>query len=400
MIRTTSICASFLYNYILSDSTIIDSEGNELGKKAQKLRCLSDTLQNYGGVLSKISQLLLLNSKNSEVFSDCQPYSRDKTIKFFETFVEKNNQSKLIVADPNVYKSGSIGQVHRAVYDNKNIIFKVQYVGLAKQTQTDLEMLDKIATYMYAFADMKNAMVDIKTTMYDELDYKMEASNQKLMYDLYKDSKDIEIPKLIDSLCTDKVLAMNFVDGKSLRDFIDHAKQEEKNKLGRCIVKFVFENIYKHGILYSDAHYGNFLVKNDSTLCVLDFGCLHHLDKELHKNMCNLHRSIRNGDKKAFYKTVKDLGIIQSNISDKSKQYIYDYFCIQYEPWTSEEFEFTEEWLTKTTNKDTELMKEWTLPQNMVYMNKIPYGCYHVLTKLKLKGRFLEMFDQILISTN
>ena len=162
-----------------------------------------------------------------------------------------------------------------------------------------------------------------------------------------------------------------------------------------CAVKFVFENIYKHGILYSDVHYGNFLVKDDSTLCVLDFGCLHDINETLLNHIRDLHRSIRSGDKDKFYRIVEEMGIIKKDISESSRKYIYDYFCIQYEPWTSEEFEFTDEWLDMATDKETDLMKEWTLPQDMVYFNKIPYGMYHILTKLKLKGRFLEVFDAI-----
>ena len=188
---------------------------------------------------------------------------------------------------------------------------------------------------------------------------------------------------------------MYFVEGQSLCDFIVNSTQEQRNKFGMCIVKFVFNNIYKHGILYSDIHYGNFLVKKDSTLCVLDFGCLQQINDNLLDNMRNLHRSIQKNDTEMFYKIIEEIGIIKNDISPESKKYIYDYFCIQYTPWTSKEFEFTDEWLNMSVKKETELMKEWVLPQDMVYFNKIPYGMYHILTKLKLKGGFLEVFDEI-----
>ena len=57
--------------------------------------------------------------------------------------------------------------------------------------------------------------------------------------------------------------------------------------------------------------------------------------------------------------------------------------------------EVTEEWLDMAVKKETNLMKEWVLPQDMVYFNKIPYGMYHILTKLKLKGRFQAVFDKL-----
>ena len=394
MLRSSSICASFLYNYLMSDSDCKDENGQPLDKSVQKLRCLTDTLESYGGVLSKLSQMLSLNDQNSTVFSDCKPFSKEKTISYFKNFIDDSGL-QLQSVNFDVYKSGSVGQVHKAMYKGKDVVFKVQYVGLAEQTRTDLNMLDTITSYLYYFADMKHAMIDIKTKMYEELDYKMEATNQKRMYRLYKDSDFIEIPKIISKFCTDTVLGMYFVKGRCLRDFIDDSTQEQRNKFGMCAVKFIFENIYKHGILYSDVHYGNFLVKDDSTLCVLDFGCLHDINETLLNHIRDLHRSIRSGDKDKFYRIVEEMGIIKKDISESSRKYIYDYFCIQYEPWTSEEFEFTDEWLDMATDKETDLMKEWTLPQDMVYFNKIPYGMYHILTKLKLKGRFLEVFDAI-----
>ena len=394
MLRSSSICASFVYNYLISSSECMSKDGKPLDKNVQKLRCLTDTLASYGGVLSKLSQMLSLNDENSSVFSECKPFSQKKTIKYFQNFIEKS-QEKLDSVDFNVYKSGSVGQVHRAIYKGSDIIFKVQYVGLYNQTIKDLKMLDTITSYIYYFSDMKNAMVDIKTEMYEELDYTIEKKNQEKMWEFYNNNKSIEIPQTINELCTDKILAMKFVKGRCLRDFIENSTQSERNKLAICLLKFIFENIYKNGILYSDVHYGNFLVKDDCTLCVLDFGCVHYIDDKLTNHLQNLHISIKDKNKDDFYRIVEEIGIINKNISELSKIYIYEYFRLQYEPWISEDFEFTEEWLDKSTNKDTELMKEWILPQNMVYFNKIPYGMYHILTKLKLKGNFSQVFSNI-----
>lgn len=394
MLRSSSICASFMYNYLVSDSECKDKNGNPLDKKCQKLRCLSDTLQSYGGVLSKLSQMLSLNDQDSTVFSDCKPFSKEKTIEYFKDFIQKSNYN-LEFVDYNVYKSGSVGQVHKAVYKDTNIVFKVQYVGLAEQTEHDLNMLDQITSYLYYFADMKHAMVDIKTKMYEELDYNQELKNQQMMAKLHKNSNFIEIPEVIPELSTKTIIAMKLVDGTGIVEFINNSTQNQRNKLGMCIVKFIFENIYKNGILYSDVHYGNLLVKNDSTLCMLDFGCLHEINETLLNHLRKLHISIKNNNKDEFYKIVEDMGIIDQTISPESKIYIYEYFCLQYEPWITEEFEFTEEWLDNASDKNAVLMKEWTLPQNMVYFNKLPYGSYHILTKLGLKGKFLEVFDKI-----
>ena len=73
MLRSGSICMSFLYNYLTSES---ETENGGLEKNCQKLKCLSKTFESYGGVLSKLSQILSLNNEKSEVFSDCKPFSK------------------------------------------------------------------------------------------------------------------------------------------------------------------------------------------------------------------------------------------------------------------------------------------------------------------------------------
>ena len=395
MLRSTSICTSFIYNYLCSMTESTDKNSQSLGNKSQKIKCLSNTFESYGGVLSKLAQILSIDDQSKTVFSDCKPFSKDKTILYFKDFITKLETPQITSVDFNVYKSGSVGQIHKSKYKGKDIIFKVQYVGLIDQTKIDLEILDTIASYLYCFSDIKNAMIDVKTKMYEEFDYKLEATNQQMMAKLYANNDSIEIPDIIPELCTDKILCMFFAEGKSMDDFINDSTQEERNKLGMCLVNFVFQNIYKNGILYSDVHYGNFLVKSDSTLCVLDFGCLNKIEGDLLDNMRELHISIRNKNKDLFYSIVEKIGIINSDISPKSKEYIYDYFQLQYEPWTTEEFEFTSEWLEGAVQKDTELMKEWVLPKDMIYFNKIPAGAYYIFTKLKLKGRFLEVFDKL-----
>jgi predicted unusual protein kinase regulating ubiquinone biosynthesis (AarF/ABC1/UbiB family) len=398
MLRSGSVCLSFLYNYMLSDSEYQDPDsGKTLSKKSHKLRCLSDTFQSYGGVLSKLSQMLSFNDPSNDVFSDCKPFSKEETIQYLSSQLACNTNlfSDIYEVDLEVYKSGSVGQVHKAKYkDNIDIIIKVQYVGLYEQTKTDLNILDTIITYLYHFADLTHAMVDIKTKLYEELDYKQEVCNQQTMIDLWCNYDYIKIPELLPEICTDKILCMEYIEGRSINEFILNSTQDERNKLGENIIKFTFENIYTHGILYSDIHYGNFLVKDDLTLCVLDFGCISHINSVLLNNFHKLYRSVLNEDKELFYSTIENMGIIDSSISQKSKDYIYEYFRGQYAPWIDEEFEFTEEWLKEVTSKDVELMKEWSLPQDMVHFNKIPYGCFHLLTKLQLKGNFASIFAE------
>lgn len=405
MLRSGSICVSFLYNYLLGEASISNSEnekgGDILVKKATKLKCLSDTFQSYGGVLAKLSQIICLgeNDQNNSVFSDCKPFSTEKTTKYIKNLFETDKIFFDGVKSINyeVYKSGSVGQVHKAIYkDNKNIIIKVQYVGLKEQVKTDLHILDTIIKYLYSFANLNNAIEDIKNKLEEELDYNIEYHNQHVMYDNWKKSDNIKIAELIPSISNEKILSMYFIEGENLNEFILNSTQEQKNKIGMMIVDFVFTNIYKYNILYSDIHYGNFIVQNKEILYVMDFGCIHDIDDILLDNLVKLYKALLNEDKDTFYIIVENMEIIDDTITLESKEYIYEYFKIQYEPWLKDNFEFTSDWVKKTDYKNTDLMKSWNIPTNLVYFNKLPYGMYHILGKMNLKGDFLTYFKNLL----
>jgi predicted unusual protein kinase regulating ubiquinone biosynthesis (AarF/ABC1/UbiB family) len=401
MIRTSSICLSYVYRY-LTDKTLKEDTGSDVENKCVQLRCLSKTLEKYGGVLSKISQLLSINDSENAVFTDCKPYSKKETLTFFKEFYKKeitnhNSPFKKVDIDFGIYKSGSIGQVHKAKYKSNDIILKVQYDGLKKQTEKDIDMLEKLVGWLYNHIDLEDALVEIRKKMKDELNYPLEAKNQTLIGKLFAKNKYIEIPQIIPELCTDRILAMERSQGRSIKKFIkNNPTQQQRNNIGKIIVQFVFENIYKHGILYSDTHYGNFLIKRNEKLIVLDFGCIHYISNELKNNLKNLHISLVNKNKQKFYEITNDIGIITESISTESKQYLYDYFTAQFEPWISKKFLFTQEWLDKVTVKNFELMKEWKLPEGLVYFNKIPYGTIHILTKIKSEINCRDILAKIL----
>jgi predicted unusual protein kinase regulating ubiquinone biosynthesis (AarF/ABC1/UbiB family) len=407
MIRSGNICLSLVYNYLLTGNNYEkdDTGGNKtLINKNNKLKCLTDTFSSYGGVLAKLSQLLCYDTPENNSFSDCKPFSKEKTIKYLRDEFEINPEffRNISEIDFDVLKSGSIGQIHKAIYEKNgvinNIILKVQYVGLAEQIKSDLFILDVVIKFLYNnMVDMSKAIVDIRTQLFEELDYKLEAKNQQMLFELWKnDDLEIKISEIIPELCTDNILSMNFMEGENLNNFIKNSTHDEKNNIGVLIAKFVFINLYKHNIFYSDIHYGNFLVQNKNKLCVMDFGCLHFMDESLVKNLCDLHEAILEDNEDVFYDIVEKMNIINSDISTESKIYIYEYFKLQYTPWITKDFEFTEKWLDKSTEKNLDLMKEWQLPSNIVYLNKIPFGMYNLLTKLNLKCDFTEFFDELL----
>jgi len=400
MIRTGSICVSLLCNYLKSKH---NKSSDDLGNKATTLKCIKETFENYGGVFSKLAQMLCFedNESDSKVFSECKPVNMEKTVEYLKNEFEKNKVffKGIKSIDFNVFKSGSVGQVHKCkLYDDSDIILKVQYIGLTEQIKSDLVVLEQIINFLYSFADLTNALNDIKKQLTEELDYNIEYKNQQIIKDLWKHDESIKVADLLPEICSKNIIGMHFIKGESLNDFILNSTQEQKNDIAMKLIKFIFVNIYKNQIFYSDIHYGNFLVTDKSILNVMDFGCLNEISDNILLNLKKINHAFRNDDKELFYESIYSLGMIDETASIESKNYAYEYLKIQYSPWTiNKNFHFNQEFLTKSCYKNTTLMKEWKIPPSMVYLNKIPYGLFHILTKLNASGNFYEIFNDLIV---
>ena len=338
----------------------------------KRLHALRKTFEQHGGLFSKLAQMVSYEDKDCSVFSECKPFSKEKTVEYLREYMKTKND---LTVDYNIFKSGSIGQVHIGNLNNENkskVAVKVQYIGLYEQIEDDIKVLNLLTTFLYSFADMKEAIKDIKRCVYEELDYNKETINHQLMYNLWKDT-DIYIPKVYDSLSTNKVIVTEFLLGQNLNEFIANSTQESKNKIALDLIKFIFTNIYKNNLFYSDSHYGNIIIQDNDVLSIIDFGCINYLPIDMVASLKKLHNSLKTQNKKLFLKILIELNIINENVSEESKEYAYNYFKIQYTPWIiEEEFEFTDEWKLKSDEKNTLLLSEWKLPPNMVYFNKIP----------------------------
>ena len=384
ILRTCNIIKDLTVKYLS-----MANKDDDLNSKTKSLKTLASVFSSYGGVLGKIAQTLSLENENSNVYDNAKPISSIQTHNYVSETLRNIDTFNNIDIEPSIYKNGSLGQVYKATdNEQKKLIIKVKYVNLDSETKSDLNIVETIIKYLYSTSNIKNALIDIKHKMLEELDYMNEVTNQIKIKELWdsKTDSNIEIPIVYNELSSSGVIVMEFMeDFISINDFLSNSTQEEKNIIGNLMFKFIFENLYEHNIYYADSHYGNFLVKDNNILCVLDFGCVTYYEDSMIDNLKNIHMKIFNEDKDGFIELMTRIGILSGEITDESKEYCYEFFKLQYEPLTEENFVFTDDWVDKAGEKNMVLMKEWDLPLGFIYLHKIPYGLYHILGKLKTK---------------
>ncbi|PTL58734.1 ABC1 kinase family protein [Paraconexibacter algicola] len=188
--------------------------------------------------------------------------------------------------DEEAIAAASIGQVYRARLreDGREVAVKVQYPGVNAAVRADLQnlgMIMRLISRLMPGLDTQALTQEIRERVVEELDYELEASNQKRLARIYRDHPFIVIPGVVTDLCRERVIVTEFVDGEGFEAFKARCTDEERDRLGEIVFRFYFGSMYRFLQFSGDPHPGNFLVMPDGRVCFLDFGLFKTIDRSV-----------------------------------------------------------------------------------------------------------------------
>jgi predicted unusual protein kinase regulating ubiquinone biosynthesis (AarF/ABC1/UbiB family) len=187
----------------------------------------------------------------------------EKIENIFETF------------DPVPIAAASIGQVYRArLDDGRDVAVKVQYPGVSAAVRADMQNLGMILRLMKSIApglDPKAMAEEIRSRIDEELDYELEAQNQRTLARIFRGHPFIVIPDVVTSLSHEKVIVSEFVQGRGFEE-MKQLPDEERNRIAETIFRFYFGCMYRHHQFSGDPHPGNCMLLDDGRMAFLDFG--------------------------------------------------------------------------------------------------------------------------------
>lgn len=195
--------------------------------------------------------------------------------------------------------AASLGQVHRATTtDDVALACKLQYPDMAAAVEADLKQL-KLVFQIYRQYDKAIDPSDIHTELSErlreELDYDREAQHMALYRNMLGDIDDVHVPDVIDELSTDRLLSMTWLDGRPILDFKD-ASLEDRNTLAYNMFRAWYVPFYGYGVIHGDPHLGNYSVRDDLGINLLDFGCIRVFPPSFVRAVIDLYRALRDDD--------------------------------------------------------------------------------------------------------
>ena len=186
--------------------------------------------------------------------------------------------------DPEPIAAASIGQVYRAsLPDGRDVAVKVQYPGINDAVRADMKNLGailRLARTITPQLDTKAVGEEIRERIVEELDYELEASNQRSMARLYEGHPFIQVPPVVSSLCRERVIVTEFVSGDGF-EALRGEPEGERDRIGEIVFRFYFGSMYRHRRFSGDPHPGNMIRLSDGRISFLDFGLFKTISPEV-----------------------------------------------------------------------------------------------------------------------
>jgi predicted unusual protein kinase regulating ubiquinone biosynthesis (AarF/ABC1/UbiB family) len=298
--------------------------------------------------------------------------------------------------DSKAMAAASIGQVHRATLkDGTEVAVKVQYPGVRETISSDIALaktlLKRIASDGKA---VEEYIEEVRQTLIMETDYIKEGESMERFHRRFS-SDSIVTPRWIESLSTERVLTMTYLEGQHLNEFLEsEPTQVEKNRYGQLMWDF-FHNQIKavaDGILefHADTHPGNFLLTPDEKLGVIDYGCVKTFPEDFFFNYLKLLPTHLNRDEEEIKKLYKELGVLSDDPENSKKEKRFYDFALNYGftfalPYLENSFDFGDKEyrsVMKEYTKNAPITNEPRGSKYFIYSTRVHLGLYHFLMKL------------------
>ncbi len=196
--------------------------------------------------------------------------------------------------------AASLGQVHRAVDQDGNVLAcKLQYPDMASAVEADLRQL-KVVFAIYRRYDQAidptQIHQELSERLREELDYDREARHMNLYGRMLKKEPHIHIPVPKEELSTSRLLCMSWLEGKPLLEFAEN-NPEFRDQLALNMFRAWYTPLYRYGVIHGDPHLGNYTVRPDGSLNLLDFGCIRVFKPDFVKGIIDLYHAVRDDNR-------------------------------------------------------------------------------------------------------
>lgn len=306
---------------------LIDSKFNNSKKSPINLRMaleeLGPTFIKIGQILSTRPDLLPEEYINELIkLQDSAPEESFENIKsVFEESINKKIYDCFLYFSKKPTASASIAQVHEAILnDGRAVIVKIQRPNIYNTMKTDIDIIKKIIKLSKGRIDIDivdplAVIEELESTTEKELDFIDESKSIVKFRENNENISPIYAPDVISSLCSEKVLTLEYINGFKINDMKMIEKKGYSNKdIAKKLALSYCNQIFDDGFFHGDPHPGNLLISN-GRICFIDFGITGELDEGLKNWLNKAMIAVATGDKSKIVDFILAIGIKRGKVN-------------------------------------------------------------------------------------
>ena len=277
-------------------------------KLGQWLSSRADLLpQPYLDVLESLQDDVL-----AEPFSDVRPILEKELGSLDEVFDYFN---------PASISGASLGQVYRAGYKGQDVVVKISRPHIEETIGQNIYILKKLLPIATRFIDenlrfsAEGMLSQFIETVYEEMDYRIEARNLLEIKNNLKNDKSVVIPKVYLDRTSRHVITLEYLPGIKVTDIKTLDQHDiDRAKLVYRIHRLFFKMLLRHSIFHADPHPGNISITSNGTIILYDFGMVGRLDDETRRRLVRLYLGLVDKDPVRTTDVLLELGTLETSV--------------------------------------------------------------------------------------
>jgi predicted unusual protein kinase regulating ubiquinone biosynthesis (AarF/ABC1/UbiB family) len=218
--------------------------------------------------------------------------------------------------------AASLGQVHRATYQGRDVVVKVLRPGVDELVRRDLEAAYRVLFLLHVVfrnhhvRAMSAIVGEFSKRIWMELDFREEAQNAETLRRNFANEPRIVVPVVVGELTRRRVLVLEYIEGTRIDRL--HARlatgELQLDRVVGTVIDAYIRMMLEDGFFHADPHAGNLLVDPAGRIVLLDFGMVLRVERETQARLVTTVLAAARQDVDGVINGFYELGILDPDV--------------------------------------------------------------------------------------